>query len=89
MSKAETVYVTTMYKTHENVYHSDKDCVRFKNQDAVKEKPKSELRADARLCKDCAGEQSVPDRQETKTCPYCEDEVKRLPNHLPNCEAKP
>jgi len=87
------VYLTPNYDSNKRIYHLNPDCenlVRSKHD--TRERTIGELPAtseDWRPCRhpDCAGDGSpLAGEMDTKLCPYCEDSVKQLSTHIPDCE---
>lgn len=76
---SEIVYITKHQHTHTGqIYHNNPDCDRL-SQSQVRAVERDVLYDDAKLCGWC----DDPNQgQLGTTCPYCDTDVHRLPEHL-------
>lgn len=83
----ETVYVAKLYRSsHENIYHTNEDCINLQRSESISEKPRNVLADKMRECKLCANESQPQGIQQNRECPYCGEMVGKLPPHLVNCD---
>lgn len=76
--------ITKFRPTTRNVYHTNKECY-YVTEDSTREEDANIDFAELEECSWCA-ENYERDREQTQVCPYCNEEVGKIPTHLP-CEA--